>query len=164
MRRAAGHRIALLRLFGHGNEGTWISVAVGDPFHAREHGQTPAYRAMKADWRSYINLAHLGDHLPTLARLKPLFAPFGSVELNACMIGAQTTMIKGLADVWGVPVTGGFGVQSAGPYKVMDEHGWVTTPTLILEGPVFTGYPYGLTLEDWAARAQRWVPVADKAA
>jgi len=157
--RAQGFRIAMLRFIGHGNEGTWMSIAVGNPYHEREHGhQTPAYKAMKADWHSYISLAHLADHLPTLVRLKPFFAPYGSVELHACMIGGQTAMIKRLADLWEVPVSGGWNLQNVSADKIRDRYGWETTYTQIFQGPVFTAYPYGLKMEEWAARMERWVP------
>ena len=164
IRRCQGFRMAMLRFIGHGNEGTWMSIAVGNPFHEREHGiQTPAYKAMKADWRSYISLAHLADHLPTLVRLKPYFAPYGSVELHACRIGSQTAMIKRLADLWGVPVSGGWNIQSVGLFPIYDRWGYEMTPTQVFEGPVFTAYPFGLTMEEWAARMERWVPVRDAA-
>lgn len=55
--RAQNHKIALLRIVGHGNDGNWISVAIGDPYHTRmpgEAGRKEYRETMKADERSYI--------------------------------------------------------------------------------------------------------------
>ena len=161
IRRAKDHKIALLRFFAHGNEGVWISVALGDPFHTRKNGHMKEYEAMKADFYSYIDYSHFERHHQVLSRLRPHFASFGSVELNTCKIGNQEELLIKLANVWGVPVTGGYDNQRVGNYDYdaktiyRNEYGEMVDSTFEMEGKVFTAYPNNSQLADWAAKIDK---------
>lgn len=156
-KRAEGHKIGALRFFGHGNRGTWISVALGDPVHALDEGRYQDYDAMAADWPSYIDYAHLEKMKPILKTLAPSFAPYGFVEAYSCRIGKQTRLLEGLADIWGVPVSGGVDNQPGGGQS-KDQRGNIVPSTFSLTGEVNTAYPGNLTLEKWAARADQLIP------
>lgn len=147
--RARDHRIALLRITGHGNRGTWISVAIGDPVHTRERSEA-AYQRLRADWKSYIDVVHVDKLKGILKRLTPLFAQFGSAEIHGCMIGTQRDLLQTLANIWGVPVSGGLDLQYGGAY-VTNDYGELVSNTFTLLGPVFTAYPGRLDLSSWAA-------------
>lgn len=156
-KRAMDHRIGALRLAGHGNLGTWISVALGDPVGALEDHNYAAYDAMKADWPSYIDYAHFVQMKPILAKLAPSFAPFGYVEAHSCCIGKQHRLLQSLADVWGVPVSGGLENQYAGTVQ-RDRWGNAFVSAFMLTGRVVTAYPGRMNLAQWAARANQLVP------
>ncbi|MEO8137126.1 MAG: hypothetical protein ABI831_24500 [Betaproteobacteria bacterium] len=156
-KRAMGQRIGALRFTGHGNKGTWISVALGDPVHGEIAGKPANYSDMEADWPSYIDYAHLGKMMPILQKLAPSFAPFGFVEAHCCQIGKQTQLLEGLADIWGVPVSGGLDNQRVND-AYYDQWGNKILTTFSLRGPVKTAYPRNMTLEQWAARADLSVP------
>lgn len=152
--RAKGHQIAMLSMHGHGNEGAWISVALGDPYHARKEGRLTEYKTMKADFYSYIDYSHFERHRAVLSSLRPLFAPFGCAEINSCTIGSkQQKLLQKLANTWDVPVTAGKGVQTNGAGYV-NEQGEVINATFSLEGDVFTAYPNHLTRAKWAAQVE----------
>lgn len=157
LKRSKDHKICLLRLHGHGNEGTWVCVALGDPYHARKNGHMKEYEAMKADWKSYIDYSHFERHRETLAQISPLFAAFGSVELNSCTIAKQTKLIQKLADTWGVPVSGGKELQNGGGFSKNQWGEWVPH-AFSMEGEVFTAYPNNGTLQKWAAAVEASVP------
>lgn len=158
--RASHHHVALLRFIGHGNEGNWLSVALGDPYHLRKSGQTAAYNALKADWKSYLDYAHLDRHRPTLSKLKPTFDVLTSVELHACTIAGTTqgrSLIRGLADILGVPVTGGFGIQSVAGHE-RNAYGESVPCAFAYEGAVYTAYPDDGSLASWAATVEASIP------
>lgn len=78
---------------------------------------------------------------PQLARLRPHFAPFGSVQLHGCRVGLGrdgARLLRSLADTLGVPASAGRRRQSFG-----------ITTTLRFEGSVVTMYPGGGTLASW---------------
>jgi len=170
--RSKNHRIALLRIFGHGNGGNWLSVALGNPFHLRTSGSEAdmaKYNVLKADWKSYIDNNHFGYHKKSLVRISPLFASFGSVELHSCTIGStQQEMIQKMADTWGVPVTAGKGDQMVGTYYkdaagknvpyFKNKWGEVVPFNFVMEGEVFRAYPNGGNLQKWAASVEASVP------
>ncbi len=145
-RAASKGSIALLRFHGHGHQGQWMTIAIGDPLDTldgkfsktRAEGRK-AYLEMKADWHSYIDLAHVDKLSPTLRRLNPYFAPFASVEHHGCKIGTNHALLRRLADVWGVPVSGGVGDQLGGGDS-----------TFVFEGRVYTAFPRGLSLRSWS--------------
>lgn len=156
-KRATDHKIGALRITGHGNRGTQISVALGDPVTALDHGQIDAYNAMQADWPSYISYAHLNELRPILKTITPCFAPYGFVDAHACRIGRQTELLEGLADIWGVPVSGGLDDQPAGA-ALQDRWGNKVMSTFVLSGPVVTAYPGSMNLEKWAKRVDQLIP------
>jgi len=79
----------------------------------------------------------------TLGRLRPCFAPCGSVEMHGCRVGMGSTgrrFLARLAQVWGVPVTGAINQQSFGT-ETADRY----------EGPVHTAYPGRGNLRSWSS-------------
>jgi len=156
-KRAAGHQIGALRFTGHGNKGSWISVAVGDPVHSQMAGRWTEYDAMEADWPSYIDYTHIDKMRPILSTLASSFAPFGFVEAHSCMIGKQTRLLEALANIWGVPVSGGMDNQCVGGAS-HDAWGNKVLTTFTLTGPVNTAYPRNMNLAQWAARADQSIP------
>lgn len=154
--RSLNHRIALLRIMGHGNDGRWISVAIGDPYHTRmsgESGRKEYEETMKADERSYLTNSHYSMHERDLARLKPYFASFGYVEIHSCYIAEkQKPMLRRMADTFGVPVCGGEGLQDTGGFY----------PSFLLEGEIFTAYPNGFDLASWSARIESSIVMSTK--
>jgi hypothetical protein len=157
LERAKDHRIGLLRLHGHGNEGTWVCVALGDPYHLRKSGKIKEYQDLKADWKSYIDYSHFERHKETLAQIAPLFASFASVELNSCTIAKQSKLIQKLANTWGVPVSGGKDLQNGGGFTKNQYGEWVPH-AFSMEGEVFTAYPNNGDLQNWAAGVESSVP------
>jgi hypothetical protein len=155
--RSQHHKIALLRITGHGNRGTWISVAVGDPVEAQVEGRIKDYQAMKADWKSYIDFSHFERLRPILSRLRPLFASFGSAEVHCCKIGNQKTLLQKLAETWGVPVSGGLANHQVGGYDT-NQYGEYVPSTFAFQGEVFTAYPGGKNLKSWAAGIDASIP------
>jgi len=131
--------IAILRFHGHGHQGQWWTVSIGDPLHTKDK-DLKAYQALKADWPSYIDVAHVEKLLPTLRRLKPYFAKFGSVEHHGCKIGTNRRLLGILAEAWQVPVTGG----------INDQEGGGAGTTFVFEGSTYTAFPGYKNLKSWA--------------
>jgi hypothetical protein len=128
--------MALLRITGHGNLGRWMTVSVGSVAHL------PAkdYKEVAEEDHSYIALANFDKLAPTLARLKPYFAPYGMMEHGGCSLGKRPetrTLMHRLADLWGVPVSVGIGLQRS---------------ILNFDGATFTAYPNMGTLKSWSSQ------------
>ena len=155
-KRAHAHQIGALRFSGHGNRGTWISVAVGDPVHAQMAGRWDDYNRMAADWPSYIDYAHFERMRPLLTPLRPLFAPFAFVMVHSCKIGQQTGLLQKLADTWNVPVTGGLSNQPVALYTT-NSYGDRVDSTIVITGPATVAYPGGCDLAGWAKRVDQQV-------
>ena len=76
-----------------------------------------------------------------LARLRPCFSPYGSVEFHGCHVaeGAEgKSFMREVSDIVGVPSTGAFSSQPIG-----------TVQRFV--GSTFTGCPNGLSLRDWSS-------------
>src|SRR5262249_54379128 len=120
---------------GHGNRGRWMTVSVGDIVDLSRS----EYEIWKTEYHSYIDLEHADAVLPTLTRLRNLFAPYGQAEHGGCSLGSQPKtreLMHRLADLWNVPVSAGVSLQRS---------------ILHLDGTVFTAYPKGGSLESWSA-------------
>ncbi|MEM6628754.1 MAG: peptidoglycan-binding domain-containing protein [Bacteroidota bacterium] len=116
--------VVLLRFHGHGSPGHMI-VASG----VTDSGSAFVDRYGPGFYRY-------------LERLRPLFLPFGSVELNGCRVGRGIrgrNLLQGMANALGVPVTAGIQSQYGGGNS-----------TFRFEGPTRTICPYGQSLRDWA--------------
>lgn len=160
IKRAKDHKIALLSFYGHGNRGVWISIALGDPVHALEEGRYEDYDNMKTDFYSYIDYSHFERHRQVLSQLTPLFTPFSSVEIHSCKIGKQHELLTKLANVWGVPVSGGLSNQKVGHY--INKYGEVINYTLRWEGGkeggIIIAYPNDTNLDSWSAQVDKALP------
>jgi hypothetical protein len=131
--------IALLRFHGHGNHGYWFTVEAGDPVDLKEK-DPKAYRALAADWHGYLSNENFHKHKLTLAKLKPYFAKFASVEHHGCNVGKHSQpLLHKLANLWGVPVSAGQTIQ----------YGAGKT-AYVFEGTPFTAYPHHKNLKSWA--------------
>jgi hypothetical protein len=77
-----------------------------------------------------------------LGALRPIFAPFGSVEMHGCRVGRGReghALLAGMADALGVPATGALNTQFGGG-----------SSTYCFEGPTVTVCPNGRSLGDWS--------------
>jgi hypothetical protein len=134
LRRAPDGNIALLRIQGHGNFGTWFTVSVGSVAHLPKAEKD----IVRGEYYSYLSPEHLPELLPVLSPLRGRFASFGGMEHGGCSLGsvvATRKMMHTLADALGVPVSGAYSTQ---------------TETLFFQGKVYTAYPFGLSLDGWS--------------
>lgn len=85
---------------------------------------------------------HRGDGYPRiLRRLRPLFGPFGSIELHGCRVAAGSRgrrSLEILAEAVNVPASAAHQTQYGGSESDR------------FEGPVRTVFPGGMSLRDWA--------------
>jgi hypothetical protein len=142
--------IGLLRFDGHGNHGHWWTISVGEVVDlAKENSQE--YKAVAKEWHSYIDTKHVDDLAAVLQPLKHYLAPYGSVEHHGCSIGGPNgrPLVRKLANLFGVPVTAGVGLQSVTPDPNV---------ALRFDGPTFTAYPNNGTLRSWSRAVAQLVP------
>jgi hypothetical protein len=130
VRRGRTANVMLLRFHGHGGKGT--QNVTGGKINGAPH-------------LAAISMQNFGQIEGTIARIKPLMVPFGSVQLLGCDVGggSGTDLVKRLANTWGVPVTAGLHTQFGGG-----------NDTFRFEGPTVTGFPGGLTLAAWSTAMQ----------
>ena len=124
--RARAAEVVLLRFHGHGGPGRMIvssgRIAAGSSF---DHRYSPRFYA-------------------ALRELRPIFAPFGSVEMHGCRVGQGPqgrALLSGMADALGVPVTAGVYSQYGGGPS-----------TFCFEGPTVTMCPNGAPLQNWSRK------------
>jgi peptidoglycan hydrolase-like protein with peptidoglycan-binding domain len=125
--RARPGEVVLLRFHGHGGPGEMI-VSSG-----RIAGEGSSF-----DHRYGANFFN------ALQALRPIFAPFGSVEMHGCRVGqgrAGRALLSGMADALGVPVTGGINQQLGGGRT-----------TYRFEGLTQTICPNGMSLRNWSLK------------
>lgn len=128
--------IALLRITGHGNLGHWMTVSVGEVVDLKKE-DPQFYREKATEFHSYIDWSHFDSLAPILSRLRAYFAIYGMMEHGGCSLGGVANtrkLMHRLADLWGVPVSVGVGLQ---------------TSILNFDGAVFTAYPKNGTLATW---------------
>lgn len=159
--RAKGHSIALLSIHGHGNGGTQISIALGNPHALSKKKKWTEYYELESHYYDYIDEKHFEKHRAVLASLRPLFAPFASVEVNSCFIATKSpNLLSKLANTFFVPVSGGKEVQTNGTWDYdrncvyNNKFGEKVNATFELEGDVLTAYPNQLTMEKWATHVE----------
>ncbi len=127
--------VALLRFRGHAGPDVIIVGGGTRGGWAQEHF-------------SAISPTTLPTLKPILMRLKPFFAPFGSVELHNCSVGANTRFLHELVDIWGVPVTAPrFKTLSGGFLRLKEA---VLRPLGDRRSLVDTAYPGWRKLASWA--------------
>jgi hypothetical protein len=146
--RASGP-IVLLRFFGHGAPGL-MGVTGGTGSLRDMQGETirdERGRPVRPDHaleRTTISNESWPGIEEDLASLRPLFAPFGSVELHGCRVGRGDEgrrLLARLAATLGVPASAGVQSQWFG-----------ATTAFRFEGPVSTVYPDRLSLATWTRR------------
>ena len=132
----AGRRnVFLLRFHGHGAPGV-----AGFSF-----GRGGAGFGHRAD----IDPANISVLAPILARLRPVFGPYGCVQFMHCSTGrgpSGRAVLKTIAEALGVPVSAG----------VLDQLGG-GLHTFEFEGPTFTAVPGGRSLAQWAQALPEFV-------
>ncbi len=124
--RAGVGDVVLLRFHGHGAPGE-MGVTTGTG----------------SEISSEFGVTFLDSLARYLQRLWTVFAPFGSVELHGCRVGAGPDgrrLVTALARAWGVPVTAAIRTQYGGG-----------SSTLRFEGPIVTAFPGGGGLKDCVA-------------
>lgn len=97
--RARRGEVILLRFHGHGSPGHMVVAS----------GRISA--ASSFDYR------YPPQFYDALRELRPIFAPFGSVEMHGCRVGMGAPgqrLLRGMADALGVPVTGAIPRQQGG--------------------------------------------------
>lgn len=82
------HRISRLNILDHGNEN---GLQLGN------------------DW---ITMQNIDQYAATLGQLRGHFGPGGSVHLQHCRVGQNHPLMRRLAEIWGVPVYAGTGLQN----------------------------------------------------
>jgi hypothetical protein len=129
---ARGRRgnVMLLRFHGHGNRG--LQNVTGGDINGAPH-------------LAAISLSNYGQIEPTIARIRPVMLPFGSVQLLGCDVGGGrgSQLVSRLAGTWGVPVTAGLHTQFGGGNQ-----------TFRFEGPTVTGFPGFANLHAWSLAMQ----------
>jgi len=141
--RSMGLSLAALRLDGHGNFGRWLTLSVGEVADLSK-ANPKEYRAITKEYFSYIDPTHFARIAPLLNQLTAKFAPFGFAEHHGCSLGKRPDtrkMLAKLADLWGVPISVGTGLQSFG--VIAD-----------FEGRVVTVFPRGMNLRTWSHQFQ----------
>jgi hypothetical protein len=124
---ARSGQVVLLRFHGHGSPGHMV-VASGT----------------RGNTASSFDVRYGQRFFDALRVLRPIFAPFGSVEMHGCRVAQGTLgrrLLRGMADAMGVPVSAGLTTQ----------HGGGRT-TFRFEGPTLTICPNGVELAAWLAR------------
>lgn len=105
--------LAVLRTWGHGNRGRWLSFIVGEV--VKTSARDPLLgKAIAAENRSYVDLKHFHEMAPVLAPAGDCFDSIGIYEHHGCSLGsvhATCEMMRKLAALWDVPVTVAFGLQ-----------------------------------------------------
>lgn len=122
-----GSNLFLLRMHGHGAPGN-IGMSDG-------HGVPGQHRT---DFDSATIAAISGE----LGRLRSVFGSHGCVQLMACNTGQGPqgrSLLRQLANIWGVPVSAAIQTQFAGGLA----------KSIRFEGPTITECPGGKTLSQW---------------
>ena len=134
---ASPGNVFLLRFHGHGAPGV-----AGFSF-----GQGGAGFGHRAD----VDPQNLQIMLPILARLRPIFGPYGCVQFMHCSTGRGPNgrnVLTSIANSLGVPVSAGIHDQLGGG-----------TSTFRFEGSTFTAVPGGGTIASWASSRPDFVPM-----
>ena len=124
--RGRAKNVMLLRFHGHGNRG--LQNVTGGQINGAPH-------------LAAISLSNYAQIEPTIAPIKSVMLPFGSVQLLGCDVGGGgqgAQLVSRLAATWGVPVTAGLHTQFGGG-----------NATFRFEGPTTTGFPSG-NLRSWS--------------
>lgn len=127
LRVARQGKVFILRFHGHGAPGV---AGVSDG-----HGEL-------GDHASSIHMGNWTYLQPIMARLKPIFGPYGCIQFMHCKTGRGTTglqMLQQIANTCSVPATGGVNDQLGGGLD-----------TFRFEGPTQTGFPAGHNLKSWS--------------
>ena len=128
-------KVFILRFHGHGAPGV-AGVSDGHGSIPGEHG-------------SSIHMGNWAYLRPIIARLAPIFSPYGCIQFMHCETGngpSGRTMLQNIADTVGVPATGGIRTQYGGG-----------TMTFRFEGPTYTAFPGGFTLASWSASRPEFI-------
>lgn len=124
--RGRRQNVMLLRFHGHGNRG--LQNVTGGEINGAPH-------------LAAISLSNFSQIEGTIARIRAVMLPFGSVQLLGCDVGGGrgSQLVSRLAVTWGVPVTAGLHTQFGGGNR-----------TFRFEGPTVTGFPGGANLKSWS--------------
>lgn len=118
--------ITLLRLHGHGLPGL-IGVSMGRKMKKSQFQNGAPI---------FISNNNVHTFATEFAQLRPYFTSDGRIELMGCYVAEGKegiSLLKNMAKLAGVPVSGGSMIQYGGGNK-----------TFAIEGPVFTAFPDGM--------------------
>ncbi|MGB3589256.1 MAG: peptidoglycan-binding protein [Tunicatimonas sp.] len=121
-------RVVLLRFHGHGSPGS-MGLSTGTRSDVKFSDFDISYFVSK----------HFGEFI---ARLTPMFCPFGSVEFHGCRVGAGASgkrFVQEFSRYLKVPVTAGKQTQYGGGRS-----------TFRFEGATRSAFPGGKTLKEWS--------------
>lgn len=125
-----GHgTVFLLRFHGHGAPGH-AGISFGQGGIPGEHNAS-------------IHLGNWAYMGPIVARLAPIFGPYGCMQFMHCETGSGprgSTLLQNIATAARVPATGGIRTQFGGGLT-----------TFRFEGPTHTAFPGGKNLASWSA-------------
>jgi hypothetical protein len=128
-RVGAQRRLVLLRIYGHGHDGS--QKVSGGKLPAEKDEDLMTIQAGNASWWS-----------PLLSSLKQHFVPWGSIELHGCDVASGSAghqLLSMIARTTGVPVTA----------AVREQYG-NCTGQWTFSGPTVTAFPYGADLKGWS--------------
>jgi hypothetical protein len=146
--------VALLRIIGHGTDaiqavgiGRGIADLFGEEYAIKGHPkklsaeqaeiskQVHRYSTMSGSTKG---LKYVKNYI---ARLKPIFSPYGSIEFHGCHVGRGKEgkdFLQDVSDLLGVPVSASTATQKTGHNKRF-------------RGPIVSAFPGGGDLQRWAA-------------
>ena len=143
--------LVLLRFDGHGNNGIqvigagrgWVDI-FGIPVPRNKHNVSASQIELYKNTIGYSSIGgsrrNLRNIQDFLARLRPYFSPYGSVEFHGCHVAGGSegrSFMRDVSDIVGVPATGSLISQDVGTVQRF-------------MGTTFTGCPNGVSLKDWS--------------
>jgi hypothetical protein len=139
--------VVLLRFYGHGAS---AAMGISDGTGSVRIGRRRVY--LDDSDMSSLTPGTVAAGAAQLATLTPYFKVYSSVELHGCKVARGRNgrqLVQQLANIWQVPVSAALNTQLAGG-----------TSTFRFEGPVFTAFPGGISLKNWAQRLPDMVEVS----
>ncbi len=126
VRRGGSRKVMLLNFHGHGGRGT--QTTTGGRINGAPH-------------LAAISIENYAQIEPTIARIRSVMLPFGSVQLLGCDVGGGSggQLVQRLAQTWQVPVTAGLHTQFAGG-----------NATFRFEGATVSAFPGTDNLKSWS--------------
>ena len=89
--------LAVLRTWGHGNRGRWLSFTVGEVVETSERDPVLG-KAIAAENKSYVNPKNFHEMAPVLAPVGDCFDSIGIYEHHGCSLGSVTRDLRNDAE------------------------------------------------------------------
>jgi peptidoglycan hydrolase-like protein with peptidoglycan-binding domain len=141
--------LLLIRFDGHGNAGVQgVGIGTTDIVLTAIYGKNKPSNMKDIDerntelFRNTIIFSTISvKNLKFLARLRPCFSPYGSIEFHGCEVAKYEkgrSFMKEVSKITGVPASGSLYTQQVGQIRRFI-------------GQTYTGCPNGLSLKEWSA-------------